>query len=168
CHQDDLRLLLTNSQTGESNVLYEEKNKYYVEINDDWWFLEDGKNFVFTSEMNGYRHIYLYSLDGKEKLQLTRGNYEVADVNGVDDKNQLIYYRLVYPTPMDRSVFLVDFTGKKYYQLTQTAGWHRAVFNDDFSQYYDYYSSLNSPHVVTLCSISWNKNKELVPKMVKV
>ena len=38
-HQDDLRLLLTNSQTGVSNVLYEEKNKYYVEINDDWWFL---------------------------------------------------------------------------------------------------------------------------------
>jgi dipeptidyl-peptidase-4 len=118
--------------------------------------------------MNGYRHIYLYSLDGKNKWQLTRGNYEVADVNGVDEKNQLIYYTLAYPTPMDRTVFAVDFTGKKNYQLTQTEGWHRVVFNDDFSQYYDYFSTLNSPQVVTLDNIAWNKNKELVPKMVKV
>ena len=36
-------------------LLYEEKNKYFVEINDDWWFLKDGKNFLFTSEMNGYQ-----------------------------------------------------------------------------------------------------------------
>jgi len=167
-HQDDLKLLLTNAENGTSHLLYEEKNKRYVEINDDWWFLKNGKDFLFTSEMNGYRRIYLYSLDGKNKLELTRGNYEVADVNGVDEKNQLVYYTLAYPTPMDRTVFAVDFTGKKNYQLTQSAGWHRVVFNGDFSQYYDYFSTLNSPQVVTLYNVSWNKNKELVPKMVKV
>jgi len=167
-HQDDLKLLLTNAENGASHLLYEEKNKRYVEINDDWWFLKNGKDFLFTSEMNGYRHIYLYSLDGKNKLELTRGNYEVADVNGVDEKNQLVYYTLAYPTPMDRTVFAVDFAGKKNYQLTQSAGWHRVVFNGDFSQYYDYFSTLNSPQVVTLYGVSWNKNKELVPKMVKV
>src|ERR1041385_4119923 len=123
-HQDDLKLLLTNAGTGTSRLLYEEKNKRYVEINDDWWFLKNGKDFLFTSEMNGYRHIYLYSMDGKNKLQLTTGTYEVADVNGVDEKNQLVYYTLAYPTPIDRTVFAVDFTGTKNYQLTQTEGWH--------------------------------------------
>ena len=58
-HQDDLKLLNTDAQTGNSSLLYEEKNKYYVEINDDWWFLKDGKNLLFTSEMDGYRHLYL-------------------------------------------------------------------------------------------------------------
>jgi len=167
-HQDDLKLLLTNAQTGISNLLYEEKNKYYVEINDDWWFLKDGKNFLFTSEMNGHNHIYLYSLDGKNKTQVTKGNYEVTDVNGVDEKNKLIYYTMAYPTPMERTVFATDFTGKKNYQLTQKQGWHRVVLNDDFTQFYDYYSTINTPQVVTLYDISWNKNKELLPKMVKL
>src|SRR5687768_4841907 len=73
-YQDNLKLLLTNAQTGTSKLLYEEKNKYFIEINDDWWFLKDGKHFLFTSEMNGYRHLYLYSLDGKVKTQVTKGN----------------------------------------------------------------------------------------------
>ena len=72
-HQDDLKLLLTNAQTGSSNLLYEEKNKYYIDITDDWWFLKDDKNFMFISEMNGYNHIYLYSFDGKIGYSLGQG-----------------------------------------------------------------------------------------------
>jgi len=167
-HQDDLRLLLTNAQTGTSNVLYEEKNKDYVEINDDWWFLKDGKNFVFTSEMDGYRHIYMYSLDGKNKLQLTKGNFEVTDVNGIDEKNKMIYYTVAGPTPMDRTLFATDFTGTKKFQLMQSRGWHRVVFNSALTQFDDYYSTINTPQVVTRYEISWNKNKEISCKPLKV
>lgn len=167
-HQDDLKLLLTNAQTGTGNLLYEEKNKYYVEITDDWEFLKDGKHFIFTSEMNGYRHIYLYSLDGKNKEQVTKGNYDVTDVSGIDEKNQVIYYTAAYPTPMDRTVFATDFAGKKIYQLTRSQGWHRVVFNDDFTQFYDYYSTINTPQVVTLYSISMNKARQVSTRSVKV
>ncbi|MFI5187854.1 MAG: S9 family peptidase [Chitinophagales bacterium] len=166
-HQDDLKLLLTDAETGISHFLYEEKNKYYVDINDDWWFLKDGKNFLFTSEMNGYRHLYLYSLDGKNKIQVTKGNFEVTEINGVDEKNQMIYYTMAYPTPMDRTFFATDFSGEKKYQLTQSPGWHRAVLNNDFTRFYDYYSTINTPQVVTLYDILW-KNKEMFPQMVKV
>lgn len=167
-HQDDLRLLATNAKSGTSHVLYEERNKYYVEVNDDWWFLNDGKNFLFTSEMNGYRHIYLYSLDGKNKLQVTKGNYEVSEVNGVDEKNKLIYYTMAYPTPMDRTAFATDFSGKKNYQLTSTGGWHHIALNDAFTQYYDYYSTINTPQVVSLYDIGRNNKKNFSPKLVKV
>ncbi len=167
-HQDDLKLLLTNAKTGAGNLLYEEKNKYYVEINDDWWFLKDGQHFLFTSEMNGYRHLYLYSLDGKNKLQLTKGNYEVTDVNGVDEKNKIIYYTMAYPTPMDRTVFATDFTGKKNFQLTQTQGWHHVVLNNDFTKFYDYYSTINTPQVVTLNEIAIDKKKEVSTRLVKL
>jgi dipeptidyl-peptidase-4 len=167
-HQDDLKLLRTNAQTGASHLLYEEKNKRYVEINDDWWFLKDGKNFLFTSEMNGYRQVYLYSLDGKNKLQLTTGHYEVTDVNGIDETDKLVYYTLAYPTPMDRTVFVVDFTGNQNYQLTHSQGWHHVVFNHDFTRYYDYYSTINAPEVVTLYSISRDRNKGIVPELIRV
>lgn len=167
-HQDDLKLLLTNAQTGASSLLYQEKNKYFVEINDDWWFLKDGKNFLFTSEMNGYRHLYLYSLDCKTKTQITKGNFEITDVSGVDEKNKLIYYIKAYPHPMDRNLFVTDFAGKKTTQLTQGEGWHRILLNDNFSQFYDYRSDINTPQVVTLNKITVNKKKEISSSLIKV
>ncbi len=166
-HQDNLKLLLTKAQTGASSVLYEEKNKYFVEINDDWWYLKDGKHFLFTSEMNGYRHLYLYSLDGKTKTQLTKGNYEITDVSGVDEVNKRIYYVMAYPRPMDRNLFVTDFSGKKTWQLTEGEAWHRVELNDAFTQFYDYRSDLNTPQVVTLNDIVVDKKKNIVAKAVK-
>lgn len=157
-HQDDLKLLMTNAQTGAASLLYEEKNKYFVEINDDWWFLKDGKNLLFTSEMNGFRHLYMYSLDGMSKTQLTKGQYEVTDVNGVDEKNRLIYYTMAYPRPMDRNLFVTDFDGTKNTQLTWGEAWHRVTMNDDFTKFYDFKSDINSPQVVTLNKLTVNGN----------
>ena len=167
-HQDDLKLLATNAQTGASNLLYEEKNKYFVEINDEWWFLKDGKNFLFSSEMNGFKHLYLYSLDGKSKTQVTKGNFEVTEVNGVDEANKRIFYTMAYPRPMDRNVFVTDFAGKKSYQLTNGEAWHRVVLNDSFTRFYDYVTDINTPTSVTLNEIVLDKKKNLTVKEVKV
>lgn len=153
-HQDDLKLLLTNAKTGASNLLYQEKNKYFVEINDDWWYLKDGKNYLFSSEMSGYRQLYLYSLDGKNKTQLTKGNFDVADINGVDEKNGLIYYTLAYPRPMDRNLFVTNFEGTKTAQLTQGESWHRITLNSDFTKFYDFNSDINTPQSITLNTIT--------------
>ena len=166
-HQDDLKLLSTNATTGASNILYEEKNKYFIEINDDWWFLKDGKNLLFTSEMNGYRHLYMQSLDGKTIKQITKGNYEVTDVSGVDEVNKRIFFTMAYPRPMDRNLFVTDFTGKKTIQLTQGEAWHRVVLNDDFTQFYAYRTDINTPQVVTLHTVTTNKRKTLGATIVK-
>ncbi len=157
-HQNHLKLLQTNAQTGAARTLYEEKNKYFIEINDEWKFLKDGKHFMFASEMNGFRHLYLYSMDGKTKTQITKGNYEFTDVNGIDEDNKIIYYTSAYPTPLDRHLFVTDFTGKKHTQLTQGTGWHRIVFNDKLSEFYDYHSDINTPQSVYAYKINKGKN----------
>ncbi len=166
-HQNDLKLLATNAQTGASNTLYEEKNKYFVEVNDDWWWLKDGKNFLFTSEMDGFRHLYLYGLDGKSKTQVTKGNYEVTEVNGVDEANKRIYFTMAYPRPMDRNLFVTDFAGKKTYQLTQGEGWNRIEFNDAFTQFYAFRSDINTPQIVTHNEIVVDKKKNISAKLIK-
>jgi dipeptidyl-peptidase-4 len=163
-HQDDLKLLLTSAATGETQNLYEEKNKYYVEINDNWWFLKDGKSFAFTSEMNGFNQLYLYSMDGKKKVQISKMKYDIAEVNGVDETNKLIYYTLAYPTPMDRNLFVTDFEGKTTSQLTNGTGWHRVDLNESFTQFYDFYSNINTPQITTLYNI--NNNKKTVTATV--
>lgn len=157
-HQDDLKLLLTDAATGDLQTMYEESNKYYVDITDNWWFLKDGKNFLFTSEMNGYNQLYLYSLDGKKKVQISKLKYDIAEVDGVDEANRIVYYTLAYPTPMDRNLFASDFDGKNTWMLTKGTGWHRTELSKDFTQFYDYYSNINTPQTVTLFDI--NKDKK--------
>ncbi len=156
-HQDHLKLLLTDAATGEAQTMYDEKNKYFVEINDNWWFLKDGKNFMFTSDMNGYTQLYNYSIDGKKKIQINKARYDVAGVEAVDEKNRLVYYTLAYPTPMDRNLFVSDFDGKSTTMLTNGSGWHRIEFNNDYTQFYDYHSTIASPQVVSLYTINRTK-----------
>jgi dipeptidyl-peptidase-4 len=156
-HQDNLQLLLTDAATGDLQSMYEEKNKYFVEINDNWWFLKDGKNFIFTSDMTGFTHIFMYSIDGKKRVEISKMKYDVASVEGVDENNRVIYYSVAYPTPMDRNLFASDFDGKNTYMLTNSTGWHRVELNTDFTKFYDYYSTINTPQVVTLYDISKSK-----------
>ena len=166
-HQDNLKLLLTDAKSGASRIMYEEKNKYYIDINDDWRFMKDNKSYMFTSEMNGFKHIYLYSIDGKTRTQISKGNYEVTAIEGVDEENKRVYYTMAYPRPMDRNLFVSDFSGKKTYQLTNGEAWHRVVLNDSLNKFYDYRSDINTPQVVTLNEIVVNKKKEVTTKLIK-
>jgi dipeptidyl-peptidase 4 len=166
-HQDNLKLLQTNAQTGVSNLLYEEKNKYFIDINDDWKFLNDGKTYFFTSEMNGFNHIYMYSLDGKTKTQISKGNYEVTEINGVDEINKQVYYTMTYPRPMDRNVFVTDFTGKKTKQLTTGEAWNAAEFNKSFTKMAVRTSTINTPISAVLYNLAINKKKEVTPTVEK-
>ncbi|TMI61790.1 MAG: S9 family peptidase [Bacteroidetes bacterium] len=166
-HQNQLKLLATNAQTGEANVMYEEKNKYYIEINDNLQFLNDKKHFVFTSEMNGYNHIYLYSLDGKEKKQISSGNYDMAEINGVDESNSRIYYTMAYPRPVDRNVFVSDYKTGKTFPLTEGNAWYRISFNDDYSKYFLFKSDLNTPQVVTQHSLVFDKKRNPASTLLK-
>jgi dipeptidyl-peptidase 4 len=166
-HQDNLKLLLTNAQSGSSNLLYEEKNKYYIDINDDWRFLNDGKTYFFTSEMNGFSHIYMYSLDGKTKMQISKGNYEVTEINGVDEINKQVYYTMAYPRPMDRNVFVTNFTGKKTKQLTTGEAWNAAEFNKSFTKMVVRTSTINTPVSAVLYTLAANKKKEVTATVEK-
>ncbi len=163
-HQNHLKVLLTDAGTGKAIPIYNETNKYYVDIHDNWWFLKDGKHFIFTSEMNGYDQVFLYSLDGKIKLQLSKMPFDIANINGVDEKNKLIYYTLAYPTPLDRNLFVTDFDGKRTKQLTSGTGWHRISMNNDFTAFNDHYSNINTPETVTLYDMKNNKGNISITK----
>src|SRR5437764_10485534 len=114
--------------------------------------------------MNGFNQLYLYSMDGKRKIQISKMKYDIADVNGVDEKNRLVYYTLAYPTPMDRNMFVSDFDGKTTKMLTSGSGWHRVELNDNYTQFYDYYSTINTPQTVTLYNIDLKKKSAVKSK----
>ncbi len=100
-------------------IMYEEQCDTYVEVPDTWQFITVGKGkkaqeqMLITSEKDGYRHIYLYGMDGKLVKQVTSGNYEICDVPGVDVKNQRLYYTSREDGAINKSLFVIGFDGSK-------------------------------------------------------
>ena len=84
--QNKLEVLHGDASTGKTKVVLTDTNPAYVEINDDLNYLEGGKQFLFTSEKDGYQHLYLHDMDGKPVRQLTKGNWEISAINGFDAK----------------------------------------------------------------------------------
>lgn len=150
--QNHLKWMFADATTGTTTVIYDESNKYYVEVNDDLSFLKDGQHFITTSETNGFKHIYLYQMSGQLKSQLTNGQFDVDNIEGVDEKNKTVYYTAAFASPMDRQLFAVNYGSKKITstQITKGAGTHRVNFNSDCSYFVDTYSDINTPPVMAI------------------
>ena len=81
--QNQLEFLLYDVASGKARTAYRESDNFWVNVEGDPVFLKDGKHFLWTSERDGFRHLYLYSLDGGAPQQLTKGEWEVTDVLAV-------------------------------------------------------------------------------------
>jgi dipeptidyl-peptidase-4 len=150
--QNKLELLLADAKTGNTKVIYKEENKFYIDITNNLKFLKDGKSFLFSSERDGYNHIYLYDLKGKLQKQLTKGNYDIDDIYGIDEKNKRIFYSSSEVNAAERYVYSINFNGKDKKILSHGKGWHMANFNSDFSYFLNVYSNINTPPVYSLCA----------------
>ena len=148
--QNKLEYLIADRTSGKSTILLIETDKAYIDITDDLTFLKNGKEFIISSEKDGFNHIYLYSMDGKLKKQLTKGAKEVTNFYGVDEKSGLIYYQMPETSPMNRAIYSTSLDGKKTVQLTKEKGTNDAKFSNDFSFFVHSYSNANTPLTVTL------------------
>ena len=152
-HQNHLEILAADAKTGKSRVFYDETNDYYIDITDDWHFLEDGKRFLMTSEKSGYNHIYLCNLDGSEGKQLTEGKWDVTSVYGFDGKE--VYFQAAKNTPVDRQIYAVNLKGKMR-EVIGRPGTNQARFSKDFSYLININSSITQPRQFELYT---NKGK---------
>lgn len=144
-HQNELSLLLVDADTGNSSELLKEKNKYYIDIHDNLSFLKDGKHFIWTSEKDGWNHIYLYDMEGREKQQLTKGKWEVTKFYGIDEKRDLVYYQAAEISPLERQVYSISLNGKRKQALADEPGWNEAQFSSNFDYYIVNHSTVNTP-----------------------
>lgn len=156
--QNKVDVLLGNSASGTSSLLFSETNKWFIsEVNDTYVnFLEDKKHFVVASERDGYNHLYLYDMSGKLKKQLTSGNYDVLNFIGYTAHNNTMYYASTEPSPLQKAVYSVKLDGSAKQLLTPSKGTNKAEFNSTFSYFINSYSNANTPPVYTLCN---NKGK---------
>ena len=143
-HQNQQRLLLADPVTGNCSVMLEENNKYYLDLH-DITFLSDGSGFVMQHEKSGFNHLYKYDMQGKEVAALTKGDWDVSDFYGIDEKKQTVYFQAAAENPMQRELYSVKLDGKKRKKLSGTAGWHNAQWSSTFDYFVNSFSTANTP-----------------------
>ena len=155
--QNEFEIIFVNVEEFNVQVVYAEQSDTYVEINNDWYFTdEDNKSYIMTSEKDGFRHLYRYSMLGGFINQITTGAWDVSKLVGVDEVNKKIYYTSSEVSPLESHLYEIGFDGKNKKQLTSVHGSHDIEMSPDFKFYLDYYSDINTPPAVNLVKVANN------------
>jgi len=157
-----MRLNKYDVTTGELAIkLFTESDTKYVEPNEPMIFLSNG-NFIWHSERDGYRHLYLYNEEGKLIKQITSGNWVVVDFLGLDAKEKIAYYTSTENSPINRDLYSVDLKTGKRTKLTSEQGTHAITLNTQSTSFLDNYSNTETPRVIQQKSITGIKEKTLL------
>jgi len=148
-HQNNLDLIFVNAENNEASVVLNETDKAYVDITDNLTFLEDN-SFIWTSEKDGWNHIYHYAEDGKLINQITSGQWEVTNYYGYDKKAKRIYFQSTENGSVNRDVYAIKPNGKSKTRLTEKDGTNSADFSADYTYFINTFTNVNTPPVYTL------------------
>ena len=158
--QNKLTLWEVDADDKEIEKMYEETAPAYLEIDDDIRFLED-ESFIWTSERDGFNHIYHISDEGEILNQITKGEWSVTKFYGIDEESKTLFYQAAEESPLERAVYSVKLDGSAKQKLSTRSGWNNATFSDGFTYYINRYSAAGQPTVETLHAADGNEIRTL-------
>jgi dipeptidyl-peptidase-4 len=154
--QNQLEMLLFEAAGGGSKIVYHEADPFWINVEGDPLFLGDSSAFLWTSERDGFRHLYLVPLDRGKPKQLTQGPWQVTAISCLDLSGGQVFYvsteASVASSSGERQLYRValDGTGKR--RVTAASGTHRVSMGPGCGNFLDTHSSLQSPPETTLRS----------------
>jgi dipeptidyl-peptidase 4 len=150
--QNHMKLYFFNVKTGEHHVVLEEQNStwvaifnFYTDVNDMVYFPERTKDFFWVSDRSGYYHIYHYSYDGKLIGAVTKGDWDLIKVTGINPDTRTIYYLSSEASPLEQQLYSVRYDGTEKKKLTQVEGYHDINMSTNTGYYIDEYSNVHTP-----------------------
>ncbi|MCB0464286.1 MAG: DPP IV N-terminal domain-containing protein, partial [Aequorivita sp.] len=148
-HQNILDLVFVDASNNSSKLILQEKDAAYVDVTDNLTFLNNN-SFFWTSEKDGWNHIYQYDKDGKLLNQVTKGPWEVTTYYGFDQNTGRVYYQSTENGNINRDVYSILPSGKNKVRLSQKTGTNDADFSADYTYFIGTFSDANTPYVFTL------------------
>lgn len=151
--QNHLRLVKYSSVDGSQvKVLFEEKSDKYVEPEHPLYFLpNDPTKFVWFSERDGFKHLYLYNTDGALQKQLTSGNWVVTELLGFDKKNENFFIVGTKDSPIERHLYKINFLDIRFpKKLTSDIGTHKIIKHNSSRYFIDQFSNLTVPNKISI------------------
>ncbi len=164
--QNKVEILHGDAATGKTKTIYTDAYDTYVDIDDvdDLTYLNDGKHFIISSEKSGFKHLYLYSIEGGIIRQITKGDWEVKDFLGFDENNYCLYYTSTEVSPLERHFYKIDLSGKNKKKLSTSNGVNLINMSTDYQYYINFHSNENKPLEVSLYK---TKNNQLIDVLEK-
>ncbi len=147
--QNRLKIHQVNTEDYSVKVILEETDAAYVDVTDDLKFLEDD-SFLWTSERDGFNHLYHYNSDGSLKRQVTKGPWELTKLYGYDPDSRTVYYQSTENGSINRDVYGIGLNGKSKRRLSPKTGTNDADFSADFSYFINAHSSATEPFSYSL------------------
>ena len=153
--QNDCRLVSYDATTGERLAeLYRETSDKYVEPLHPIEFLPwDDTKFILQSEKDGYNHLYLFDINGKELKQMTKGSWVVMDVLGFNRKQKTIIFKANKEHPLHHRLYSVSMTGN-IKPLETVDGVHNGVLSSSGNYLIDRFSTPTRPRVIDVVDIN--------------
>ena len=150
-HQNHLKyhLIDLTAKKMTQKIFYEETSTTYVEIDNNLLVLKDGNTILRTSEMDGYNHIYQLDFNGKS-TQITKGNWDVIDLYGIDELSNTVYYSSAEVSPMVKTIHSIQRDGANKITVSKSIGWSDASFTSGFKYMVLTHSQANNPPVYSL------------------
>jgi dipeptidyl-peptidase 4 len=161
-NQDKMDLYFVDAKSGKSKkVLSEASPEAWVNVNDDFKVLKSGDRFLWSSWRDGHTHLYLYSFNKQNPLaaeaklenQITRGDYEVLGVEGVDEASGTVFFSSNKDDPRQRHIFSIKLDGTGMQQLTPDEGLYSAKFSDDGKHYQQTFQGPLAAPRMSLCAV---------------
>ena len=148
-HQNNLDLVYVDSNSGTTKIVLTEKDAAYVDVTEDLTYLKDN-SLIWTSEKDGFNHIYLYDKTGKLINQVTKGNWEITKYYGLDEKTKTIFYQSTENGSINRDIYSISLDGKNKKRLSEKTGTNGATFSPNFQYYINSFSNSQIPTTFTL------------------
>ena len=160
-HQNKLEIIKINTKNYSTKKILTETDAAWIETDNlSLEFLEDN-SFLWASERDGFRHFYWYTPDGKQKKQITKGNWEITDYYGFSPKNSEILVQTTEKGSTNRVVSKINIkTGKKQI-VSELNGTNNADFSKSFQYFINTHSSAEQPNTYTLRDFNGKTLREL-------
>ena len=118
--QNHSKLFIANSENGDARLLMEEKDDAWVDVRTSWpyqaiagWkFINQGQEFLYTSEKDGWSHIYRYHIKRQTEYLVTKGDYDVINPLAYDKGNQQVYFIASPENPTERYLYKISVDGE--------------------------------------------------------
>ncbi|MEJ7678222.1 MAG: DPP IV N-terminal domain-containing protein [Segetibacter sp.] len=125
--QNEAKIFLCNAAAGSSKAIYTENDKAWIDVKARWsedptgWeWINGGKEFLWVSEKDGWRHIYRVGRDGKE-TKITKGNYDIISIEAIDEKNGIVYFMASPDNATQQYLYKIGLSGDKELTLVSPA-----------------------------------------------
>ena len=159
--QNKNKVILANAETGRAKVIFTEETASWTETVDDLSWIKGGTEFTWKSDRSGWLHLYLISSDGNNLQQITKGDFEVIQSLGIDEKTGYAYFMASLDSPTQAYLYRTKINGNKQAERLSPeneTGHHHYNFSPDKKYAIHTFSNHNTPPVIDIIRLKDHKS----------